>query len=162
MQIPERDKQAEARTLQESEIEAAAFRSLLTANERKSDLQATHIVVLWAQNQDRKDIRFLKDLHRSDILVRRFEEIKKVATYDDPRSEALGIGARVDYRDRATGRDATVYTLDKIKWISESEAEIHCFVAPNPRGGWGGTYELVRKNGKWSVKGIKKGSEYRA
>ena len=147
---------------QEDAIEAAAFRALLTAYVQKSDRHSPQFVVLSTEKHDRADLRFLKDLHRSDIVVRRFEEIKIEETFDDPRARALGLSGIDEYQDRATGRHATVYSLDEIKWTSDTTAEIHYFVAPNPRGGYIGTYELVRKNGRWSVKGIKPGSEYRA
>lgn len=159
-------KQNEQRSRQEKEIETAAFRFLLTDPPMTSDIQSEtlskYVFVLSVQENDRTDLRFLKDLHLSKMVVRRFTEITMEVVYPDSDSKRLDMGGSLEYRDKVPGMGVIIISLDRVEWISDDAAEIHWFASPIPHYGRMGTYELVRKHGKWSVRGIKKGSEFRA
>jgi len=149
-------KQAAPPSEQVDEIETAAFRSLLTSAFSKPDPKYTKGIVLTSNQNDRKDLRFLNDLHLGSIVVHPLSDIATRKTFLDKHKRKV---SELEYKKPLPG--VKEYALRHTKWISDTQVEVSWFVCYTHKCGYGGTYELVRKQGKWIVKGIKKWSEYR-
>jgi hypothetical protein len=131
------------RARQEKEIEAAAFRALLTDPETKPDPKSNKVLVLDTYHGDRADLRFLKGLNMEGMVIHRFADITtKYIPYSNEPTDGM-----MTYQDKATGDKATKYSIS-IQWVSDIEVEVHWFKTSYPQFGLGGTYQVIRKKGK--------------